>query len=266
MRAAAWSTHGDIAAARVSWERARQIADALPVDQPDRTALRIAPRTMLCVTALRVRASASSTFAELRELCSESGDKASLAVAMTGPTLELLASGRAREASRLAAEQMALLESIGDPALTVGLAPWAIGIWMDTGQITSVLRWSQTAIELAGGDPTTGASLGFGSPLAVALATRGAARWWLGRSGWRADLDAAVAMARHGDPMTLTAILNFKYSWSVYYGILQADDCAVPQIEEVARTAEGSSDHAVLSMVKFTLGIVLVHRDAETDH
>src|SRR5829696_352802 len=32
MRAATWSTHRDIAAARVSWERARQIADALPDD------------------------------------------------------------------------------------------------------------------------------------------------------------------------------------------------------------------------------------------
>ncbi len=38
MRAAAWSTHRDIAAARVSWERARQIADALPADYPGRTA------------------------------------------------------------------------------------------------------------------------------------------------------------------------------------------------------------------------------------
>ena len=37
MRAATWSTHRDIAAARVSWERARQIADALPADHPGRT-------------------------------------------------------------------------------------------------------------------------------------------------------------------------------------------------------------------------------------
>ena len=35
MRAAAWSTNRDIAAARVSWERARRIADALPDDDPD---------------------------------------------------------------------------------------------------------------------------------------------------------------------------------------------------------------------------------------
>ncbi len=51
MRAATWATNRDIAAARLSWERARKIADALPADNPDRAAMRIAPRTMLCGTA-----------------------------------------------------------------------------------------------------------------------------------------------------------------------------------------------------------------------
>ena len=48
MRAATWATNRDIAAARLSWERATRIADALPADSPDRAAMRIAPRTMLC--------------------------------------------------------------------------------------------------------------------------------------------------------------------------------------------------------------------------
>ena len=50
MRAATWATNRDIGAARLSWERAQNIADALPVDDPDRAAMRIAPRTMLCAT------------------------------------------------------------------------------------------------------------------------------------------------------------------------------------------------------------------------
>ena len=54
MRAATWATNRDIAAARLSWERARKIADALPADDPNRAAMRIAPRTMLCGTAWRV--------------------------------------------------------------------------------------------------------------------------------------------------------------------------------------------------------------------
>ena len=54
MRAATWATNRDIAAARLSWERARRIADALPADDPNRAAMRIAPRTMLCGIAWRV--------------------------------------------------------------------------------------------------------------------------------------------------------------------------------------------------------------------
>jgi hypothetical protein len=88
MRASAWSTNRDIAAARVNWERARQIADALPDDNHDSTAMRIAPRTMLCVTNWRAAESDSSErFEELRDLCTAAADKASLAIAMTGLSL-----------------------------------------------------------------------------------------------------------------------------------------------------------------------------------
>jgi hypothetical protein len=266
MRAAGWSTHRDIAAARVSWERARQIADALPEDAADRTAMRIAPRTMLCISALRVYASVSGGFEELRELCNAAGDKASLAVGMTGPALELLLSGRAHEASRLASKQMALLESIGDPTLTIGLACWAIAIWFDTGEIASTLRWSQTVIDLAGGDPTKGAGFGVESPLAVALASRGVARWWLGRRGWRQDLDDAVVIARNSDPVTHGAVVAYKYGWTIFYGVLRADDSAVRAIEEAVKIAEASSDDAALGVVKFSLGVALMCRDATADH
>ena len=77
MRAGTWSTIRDITAARTSWVRARQVADALPVDDPDRLAMRIAPRT-ICVRP-RYRSTASivdSGFEELRELCAAAGDKA----------------------------------------------------------------------------------------------------------------------------------------------------------------------------------------------
>ncbi|HET9876245.1 MAG TPA: adenylate/guanylate cyclase domain-containing protein, partial [Mycobacterium sp.] len=48
MRAGAWAQYRDIRAARVSWQRARAVADGLPTDDPDRAAMRIAPRTLLC--------------------------------------------------------------------------------------------------------------------------------------------------------------------------------------------------------------------------
>ena len=47
MRAATWATNRDIAAARLSWERATRIADALPAEDPDRAAMR-SPRAPCC--------------------------------------------------------------------------------------------------------------------------------------------------------------------------------------------------------------------------
>ena len=248
MRAATWATNRDIAAARLSWERARKIADALPDDDPDQVSMRIAPRTMLCATDFQARAILESRgrFAELRELCSAAGDKVSLAIGMSGLVTELLYAGRSREGSRLASEQMALLESIGDPTLTMGLAFIACSNWADAGEFGEVLRWSQTVIDLAAGDPAKGAGFGFGSPLAAALTLRGIARWWLGRPGWRQDLHDAVAMARNSDPATFAVVVAWTYG-AMQYGVLRADDAAVRAIEEAVRTAGRPATGVALS-------------------
>ena len=110
MRAGAWSTHRDIAAARVSWERARHIADALPDDDP--AAPRCTSRPAPCCAAPPGESmrTSPSHFEELRELCARAGDKASLAIGMAGMVMDHMMHGRLREASRLASEQMALLD------------------------------------------------------------------------------------------------------------------------------------------------------------
>ena len=85
--------------------------------------MRIAPRTMLCANAWRVHEHvAGAQFDELRELCTAAGDKASLAIGMAGLVMDHLYQDRMREASQLASEAVALLDSIGDPTLTVGLS------------------------------------------------------------------------------------------------------------------------------------------------
>ena len=85
--------------------------------------MRIAPRTMLCGTALRVHVTvAGDRFDELRELCTAAGDKASLAIGMAGLVVDHAYHDRIREASQLASEAWALIESIGDANLTVGLS------------------------------------------------------------------------------------------------------------------------------------------------
>jgi hypothetical protein len=266
MRAAAWSTNRDLDAARVSGERARRIADALPADDPDQLSMRIAPRTMLCATDYQSPALQESRgrFAELRELCSTAGDKVSLAVGMSGLVTELLYTGRSPEGSRLASEQMALLESISDPTLTMGLAFIGFNTWADAGEFGEVLRWSQTVIDLADGDPAKGAGFGMGSPLAIALAWRSTARWWLGRPGWRQDLHDAVAMAQNSDPATFAVVVAWTYNLAMDYGVLRADDAAVRASEEAVQAA-GSSHDVALSLAEYTLGIALLYRDAAAD-
>ncbi len=265
MRAAAWSIDRDPSAARVSWERARQIADTLPAEYPDQLSMRIAPRTMLCATVgFGAVHESRDRFAELRELCAAAGDKVSLAIAMTGLATELLYAGRAGEGSRLASEQMVLLESIGDPTLTVGLAFVAFCNWWDAGEFGELLRWSQTAVELAEGDPAKGAGFGLGSPVAAALAWRGTARWWLGGPGWRQDLHDAIAMARDSDPGTLACVLAWTYGNSMLYGVPRVDDSALRVFEEAVQTAAESSDLAV-GLAEYTLGIALLNRDTPAD-
>jgi class 3 adenylate cyclase len=267
MRAAAWLANRDVGAARVGWERALRIADALPDDDSNQLSMRIAPRTMLCATDFQARAVHESRgrFAGLRELCELVGDKVSLAIGMTGLVTELLYAGRAREGSRLASEQMALLESIGDPTLTMGLAPIAFVNWSAVGEFGEILRLSQTVIDLARGDPAKGAGFGLGSPLAAGLAFRGVARWWVGRPGWRQDLHDAVAMARNSDPATHALVVAWTYGVAIGYGVLRPDDSALRAIEEAVQTAHRASSDFALMFAEFSLGIALLYRDATAD-
>jgi hypothetical protein len=260
MRAATWATYRDIAAARQSWERARAIADAVPAEDPNRTAMRIAPRTMLCGIAWRVQVNvAGDRFDELRELCTAAGDKASLAIGMAGLVMDQLFRTRLREASQLASEAWALIESIGDATLTVGLSFPLIYAKLHRGEWGDVLRWSQRTIELADGDPAKGNFI-FGSPLALAFASQGIARYCLGLPGWRDDLHHGVAMASSADPLSYATVVAYVYFPGIPYGVLAAHDQAVREIEDALRIAERSGDDMALVFARAALGVALVHR------
>ncbi len=267
MRAGAWSADRDLDAARVSWERASRIADALPAQDPQRLAMRIAPRTMLCATDWQARIvhESQGRFAELQELCAAADDRVSLAIGMSGLATELLFSSRP-EGARLASEQMVLLDSIGDPNLTVGLAFVAFTNWFSVGEFDEILRWSQTAIDLAAGDPTTGAGFGIGTPLALAVTFRGIARWWLGLAGWRQDLLDAVAMARERDPTTFSIVVTWTYGLAIVCGVLHADDQVICTIEEALRNAKRASSDIAVIFAEYTLGGALLGRGNAADH
>jgi ABC-type lipoprotein export system ATPase subunit len=268
MRAAAWATNRDIAAAQLSWERAQRIADALPAEDPHRAAMRIAPRTMLCGIAWRVHAHvAGARFDELRQLCTAAGDKASLAIAMAGLVMDHTFQDRLREASQLASEAMALIESLGDPTLTVGLSFPVVYAKAQSAEWCDVLRWLQRVIDLADGDPSKGNFI-FGSPLAAALTSRAMALYCLGRPGWRDDQRHGLAMARSADPMSYATVVTFVYLGGIVFGVLRPDDSAIREIEDALQIAERSGDDLAVAYTRATLGVSLVHRltAAERDH
>ena len=266
MRAATWANYRDVGAARLSWERATKIADALPDDEPGRPAMRIAPRTMLCAIAWRAHVNvAGERFEELRQLCDEAGDKASLAIGMAGLVMDHVHRDRIREASQLASETIALTEAVGDATLTVGLATAAIYGKSQSGEYSTALEWVQRIIELADGDPTKG-NFVFGSPLALAFVQRSLLRSLLGLPEWRDDMRHGLALARSADPASHAMTAGYVYM-GIPHGVLSPDDAALSQLEDALRMAERSGDDLARSTARMVLGMALVHRqsDAERD-
>jgi adenylate cyclase len=263
MRAGNWLTHHDIAGARISWERARHVADRLPADDAGRMTMRIAPRTLLCATIWRVGGNLDDTgFEELHELATAAGDKRSLVIGMTGLVQLMQFYGKYTEASQLASRHVALLDSIGDPELTVGLLITPVIVKWATGELTEALELSQRAIDASGGDPTMG-NLMVGSPLALAWVMRASARCCLGIPGWREDFDDAVALARRTDKFTFCAVVMFKYIATQSWALLPDDD-ALRDTAEALEIARQSGDDFSLTNAEFTRGLILVrHENAD---
>ncbi len=258
MRAGAWSISRDLAAAQISWQRARQVADRLPAD-PDRTAQRIAPRALICGTLWMAGGSIADTgFDELRELCEASGDRASLAVGMAGQVAALAGHQRLREAAQQASKLIALVEEIGDRALIVNLLSAAIYAKAEVGEVTEALRLAQRVIDLSEGDLPS-SHLVMGSPLDRATRNRGLTRLCLGIRGWRSDFDEAVRLASSFTPMAHAGAILYKYVVPVPVGALRADAVALRETADALRIAEQAGDDYTMALAQLTRGLVLVH-------
>ena len=258
MRAGTWANYRDVYAARNSWQRARQVADRLPA-APGRTSMRIAPRAMLCATAWRVGGQLADTyFDELRELCTDAGDKASLALGTAGQLLALTTHARYRDSSWLAAEYAQLLESIDDPTLAVRVLPQVIVAKYEAGDVAEALQLSQRVIDLASGDLAEGNRV-YRAALARATMMRGLTRCCLGRPGWKTDLDDAIAMASALDPTSRVLVITYAYGITVANGAVLADAAAMRYTAEALEIAERSSDDFGVATTRWVLGLVLAH-------
>ena len=100
-----------------------------------------------------------------------------------------------------------------------------------------------------------------GSPLAWALTVKGAAGMFLGRPGWRQDLEEGIAIARSVDPAAKPFVQLYKYACAVENG------AALPSAHDVAQTAESleiaqrSGNNAAVAYALVNRAIALIHSD-----
>ena len=263
MRAGAWSTNRDIAAAQLSWERALQVADALPADAPNRMAMRIAPRTLICGnTWKRFHPDISSRFQELRDLCTQAGDKASLAVGMAGMTVEHVLHGRVRDASRAGVG----VHGVGGVDRRPGVDGRAVirghsGKARD-GRDDGSFAMDPSRYRPCGRRFRSRARSSFDSPRATALAWRGTARFRNGLPGWREDFEQAMAIAERSDTLSRSTILTYKYA-GIPRGLFRADERVLREIEAAMKSVERSSDDMAVVLLRMTFAMALIHHGAD---
>jgi adenylate cyclase len=199
---------------------------------------------------------ADTGFDELRELAEAAGDTVSLAMGMAGWVSNLIVHARFDEASRLASELIGLLDSIGDPTLTLGLLYAAVTAKWEAGELTEALRCAERMIELADGDTRKG-DLIIGSPLIGAILLRGCVRCCLGDQRWRGDIDQAVTMARAFDPTLRAIVLQFAYGLTAG-GARLPDAKALNETAELVEVAARLGDDFTLACARYVRGVVLV--------
>jgi adenylate cyclase len=204
--------------------------------------------------------SADTGFDELRDLCTIAGDQRSLAIGMAGLIMDHQLNARRRESSLVGSELIRLLESIGDPALTVALPFVAMAAKHETGEMVELLRLAQLVIDLADGDPTKG-NLIVGSPLTCATGYRGVARCWLGKPAWKEDLRRSAVMASAFDPTMYAAGLMVAYATPVMLGALLPDADTLRQTAEALAVAEQSGGVLALDLARTARGLVLAQLD-----
>jgi adenylate cyclase len=167
-----------------------------------------------------------------------------------------------REASLLASEFATLVESIGDPAMTVGLMCCAAQAKYEAGENSQCLLYAERVIELADGDAAMG-DIMVASPLAWAYTLRGTAKMCLGRNGWLADMEMGRDLAAPFDVQSRCNAALYKHVLATSYRLV------VPDADDLAYTAgllaegEEAGDGTPIALVRLIRGVTLLHHSPD---
>jgi adenylate cyclase len=100
------------------------------------------------------------------------------------------------------------------------------------------------------------------SPLAWAVAVKGGAGMFLGRPGWRGDIDEGIALARGFDPNTRVLAQLYKYAAATQNGAVLPDAEDVALAAESLELAERSGDNTAVTYALMNRATTLIHGPA----
>ena len=174
-RAAAWAGFNDPREAVRHWQKVRELADALP-ESAETAALGLTARAFELHFGWRLGISAeqaAAAFTEAERMASKTGDLHIRTILLLDyAAIRGVGDGDVHECARLARASFALAEESGDPALYVTAALGAYA-FLGTGEYGEGTARLDRAIEVAGGDPTVGAGIGFACPYAMGHVFKG---------------------------------------------------------------------------------------------
>jgi adenylate cyclase len=251
MRAAHWLRVRDVPAARAQWECAGDIADQLPDDRADVTAMRIAPRTLLVSTSLYVGNDAETDrrYREFRDLATQIDDTRSLGIGMAGQLWSITVNDEnIHEAAALASELHRMTESAHWDAEATGIVVNAVAFTKFANcEFDAGLR----ALDLL----TTG-----DTPLvelAPAQGLRGVMELCLGRDEeGRQHLREGIELARADRPMTFTHSVLYAGA-VVALGLCETDEF-IDDIRDAVRVADALGESSGIVCTQWSYGTVVL--------
>jgi adenylate cyclase len=119
---------------------------------------------------------------------------------------------------------------------------------------------AQRIVDVADGDATMGDFV-IGSPLAWAITLKGAAGMFLGRRGWRDDLEAGIALARSFDAAARPFTQLYKYAAAIENGAALPDADDMARTEEALEVAQRSGNNTAVAYSLMNQAITLIHCD-----
>ena len=258
MRSAAWLYQRDVGAARDSWQRARVIADRLPVEEGD-IDRRIAPRAQLSFSAWVVGGDVDGEkcFDELRTLTAQSVDKLPLALGMTGQVYSLIDNqGRLREAAMLAAELDELYREIDASAADRAEILTAVALAQYTTCAFDKAEQTIQRLREIGEDLTA-------DDQAPVMGMSGVIKVMSGqRSEGLRDLELARRLGIESDPVNFAGAVAYWVDL-VVAGFELVDDAMMGETDRALRLAEEYGDASGfaaygLSLARWARGTVLL--------